>query len=323
MKMITMMNFKGKKQMERQRKRQEKEFMETWEKMNVEQWKTNQLAARERKLLKQRVDDFASSKRDAAYYNMRVDARDQMVKGIDEFEEKLRNEIFPPDPDLQNTVGKAFQSFGGGDDTDIPLLTTMNKEYLDAGLLHSRRKLKEHHEELMQTQKVHNRRRLKFFSNSESSHMQSLRLKSESEIIEQLLIPSYSEMHAESSKQEILLTVPMVKENAENRRLLVSELDAISEKRLGSIVAEKASREWKWIVKPRISAQLDILEVSRSAEIFARSHKLQKLQRVLFRKSWIWLISFVGRGTSQVFKVKPLVKKRMKLCFRIIYGKML
>ena len=45
--------------------------MDTWNKMNVEQWKKNQLVARERKLLKQRVESFAQTKRDQAYYAMR------------------------------------------------------------------------------------------------------------------------------------------------------------------------------------------------------------------------------------------------------------
>ena len=45
--------------------------------------------------------------------------------GIEVFEEKLRTEIFPPDPDLEATVGRAFKEFGGGSETDIPELTTV------------------------------------------------------------------------------------------------------------------------------------------------------------------------------------------------------
>ena len=300
-------DFQRKKQMEKQRKRQEKEFMETWEKINVDQWKTNQLVARERKLLKQRVDDFANTKRQTSYHNMRVDARDQMVTGIDEFEEKLRNEIFPPDPDLQNTVGKAFKSFGGGDDTDIPPLTSMNKEFLDAGLEHSRKKLKEHHEELMHTQKIHNRRRLKFFSGSESSHMQFLRLKSESEIIEQLLKPSHSEVHADNARQEILLAVSMAKENADNRNLLVSELDEVAEERCGNIITEKASREFNWIVQPRTSAQIDLLEACKTAEASARSQETidtaeDTLSKILDLTDFVcWTRDFTANFQGQTF----------------------
>ena len=70
-------------------------------------------------------------------------------EGIDEFEEKLRNEIFPTDPDLEATVGRAIRDFGGGEDTDVPSLRTLNQEFLDAGLSHAQKKLKEHHENLM------------------------------------------------------------------------------------------------------------------------------------------------------------------------------
>lgn len=73
--------FQRRKNIEKQRKKQEKEFMDTWNSMNVEQWKKNQLAARERKALKEKVDMRMITQRDTTIMKLRVDARDSMLKG--------------------------------------------------------------------------------------------------------------------------------------------------------------------------------------------------------------------------------------------------
>lgn len=69
------------KNIEKQRKRQEKEFKEAWDAMNVGQWKKNQTTAKERKAVKERVDSFLMSKRDAAILRMRTEARDSALNG--------------------------------------------------------------------------------------------------------------------------------------------------------------------------------------------------------------------------------------------------
>jgi CH-like domain in sperm protein len=73
--------FQRRKNIEKQRKRQEKEFNDTWNKMNVEQWKKNQLRARDRKMLKEKVDLRMTTMRESAVMTMRVDARETMLRG--------------------------------------------------------------------------------------------------------------------------------------------------------------------------------------------------------------------------------------------------
>jgi len=74
------------KTIDKQRKKQEKEFMNTWNKMNEDQWKTNQLVARERKFIKQKVIDYSTSKRETAISNHKREARESVLKGTALFE---------------------------------------------------------------------------------------------------------------------------------------------------------------------------------------------------------------------------------------------
>jgi len=272
------------KTIEKQRKRQEKEFLETWNAMNVDQWKKNQTVARERKAIKERNDSFLLSKRDAGILKARTEARDSALNGIDEFEQKLRTEIFPVDPDLQETVGRAIQSFGGGDDTDIPGLTTLNEKYLNDGLTHAQKKLKEHHEDLIQTQKMHNRRRLKFFTEEEGLHMSHLRHETEAEIVAQLMNLSQPEKISNDTKRNVLQTVPIAQQNIAFRESLISDLNTQTLAQRGKFELEKASREREWVVQSRIIAQSDILNLSILAETSAKQQNNLEFARDVLDK---------------------------------------
>lgn len=194
----------------------------------------------------------------------------------------MRTEIFPVDPDLQETVGKAIQSFGGGDDTDVPGLTTLNEKYLNDGLTHAQKKLKEHHEDLLELQKMHNRRRLKFFTEEEGLHMSNLRHQAEGEIVAQLMNLSQPEITNNEARKTIFCTVPIAQQNVVFRDSLIAELNAQALVFRGKMEREKARRELDWVVGSRIDAQIDILRNSILAERTSKQQQsLETVQEVL------------------------------------------
>jgi hypothetical protein len=86
------------KDIEKQKRRHEKDFLDAWEQINVEQWKKNQKVARDRLDLKHKVEKEATKKRQTQQLLSRETARDETLSGIDEFERRLQAEVFPADP---------------------------------------------------------------------------------------------------------------------------------------------------------------------------------------------------------------------------------
>ena len=127
---------------------------------------------------------------------------------------------------MESTVGKAVKEFGGDETTDVLQLKTLNQKYLDEGLSYAQKKLKEHHQHLLETQKVHNRRRLKYFTDREFQHVRDIRMQAELDIVSQLLNISHPEEISNHSKKSILTHIPIFKQNISNRNDMIGELNS-------------------------------------------------------------------------------------------------
>jgi len=199
---------------------------------------------------------------------------------------------------MESTVGKAVKEFGGDETTDVLQLKTLNQKYLDEGLSYAQKKLKEHHQHLLETQKVHNRRRLKYFTDREFQHVHDIRMQAEFDIVSQLLNISHPEEISNHSKKSVLTHIPIFKQNISNRNDLIGELNSKTDELKIKVNNEKVSREINFVIHPREHAQNELFSICQTAETSAnRQTNLEMvaeiIDKVIDLTSWTcWIREF-------------------------------
>jgi hypothetical protein len=252
------------KELSKQKRKHEQEFLETWNKINEEQWRQNQIRARNRKAGIAFVEETQINRKEAARTAREKHAKESTIAGIDEFEERLRTRTFVVDADEEG--GGIVKTAGGEGEEGLPELMHLDKTQLDAGLLKSQKTIKQNYEELISKQQEHGRRRRRYIRERESYHFGSIQDAASSEIIYQLLNKSQSENVEESAMQRVMMNHELMKMNAENRLKLAREKEEKNAQQHNEWIIEEARREHAWIVRSRISAQYSRLEVVKEAK---------------------------------------------------------
>ena len=266
-----------------------KEFTSALNLINEDQWGKNQRIAHERREREERFDKTAAQRRDFMRTTATNAVRDSVLSGIDEFEARLESDLFTDDTSLKKTVGQALKKMMIEEPGAKLIDTTfLDKAVLQSGLLLSKKTLKEKNEDKITKDNLKDRRRRRFLGEREISHRASLKQAAASEIIEQLLNPSQSEIFEAQYLSRVVLQKDLITENRMNRDQLVANLNDAEAHRTDLWRQEEAAREIEWVIAHKILSQnekLKALEEARYAadrerDLVVSSAALMMMQRI-------------------------------------------
>lgn len=203
------------KELNRQRKRHEKEFQETWHEINMDQWRTNQVVARERRNLQTIVDNRITTRKAHMKKQENLNARDKAISSIDEFEDRLSTMRVKEDP-ADKTLSIDIRAAGGEEGTGIPELSYMNEETLRDGMIKNQKIMQERNEKLRLRRQDHDKRRKRFVRLRESHHSSILHSDADKGIIEQVLVTSQIEDIEQFAKLRFMSYGNMMIQNDKN-----------------------------------------------------------------------------------------------------------
>ena len=152
--------------------------------------------------------------------------------------------------------------------------------------------LKERNEDSRARESTNDRRRRKFLGEREQSHTASLKRAAASDVVCQLLNLSQSEIYEAQYLCRIQLQRDLIAENRISRDQLISSLDNAEASRLEIWRKEEVAREFDWIIKQRIAAQLEKLKVLRGT-----THAADQERKSLFAEA---LMTRVKKVTTWV-----------------------
>ena len=243
-----------------QRKKHDKEFMDAWETINVRKWADNQQIAKQRRALVNKVKMISDNKRESRLTWERNTAREKTLQNIDDFDERLRTEVFRDEDDLENFTKHAIKTVAAQPSKGIPKLLYLDQNFLKTGLVNKQKAIKEHHEDLLVKQQEHGRRQRRFIRGRESYQTDILQASAESDIMNQLLNESASEELEHHIRDRLLRNKDLIVENRQNRDELIARQHDVDRMLVTERRREEAMREYHWVVKPRIYTQRDRLE---------------------------------------------------------------
>ena len=165
--------------------------------------------------------------------------------------------------------------------------------------------LKKRNEDNRARESTNDRRRRKFLSEREQSHRASLKRAAASDVVCQLLNPSQSEIFEAQYLCRIQLQRDLIAENRISRDKLISSLDDAEVSRLDIWRKEEVAREFDWIIKQRIAAQLEKLKVLRGTTHAAdQERKSLSAEALMMRvrkiKAWVDSCELLGLFSATV-----------------------
>ena len=273
------------------RKKHDKEFLDAWEMINIKQWTENQTIAKKRKEMTNKVKSDAMKRKEEQTERERETARQLAMTSIDQFDERMKTEVFRDATNQTSSIDLAIKTVPGQHSKGIPKLSYLDRDVLQAGMIEKQKAMKEHHEALLLRQQAHGRRQRRFIRERESYHTDILSSSAEADIVNQLLNPCSSEELENHIKTRVLTHKNLFRDNRRNRDFVISnrmELDAVASKEWEH---EEAMREYHWIVKPHIYSQRDRLEdydhaASAAARCLSHEAVREVIDRLLDLTDW-------------------------------------
>ena len=249
--------FTRKKEINKQRKLHEKEFLEAWELNNTNQWKDNQRKAHDRRETDKRNIQNAMTRQEIRKTSALSSAREETYRGIAAFDKRLETEVFREDPSIQATIGKALiKTAGGAPGTGIPEIISIDKEYLKAGFESAQKKVQEHHEDKINKQQSHDRRRRKFLRDRENVIALSLQASAENEITNQLLNTCQAEDIEQMQYNRVKKYKDIFCQNRYTRDELIRSIDSDQlAKQRNHISKNNVFKELNWVIEDKKKSQ--------------------------------------------------------------------
>lgn len=286
------------KELTKQRKKHEKEFQETWNEINMEQWRTNQVVARERRNLQTIVDNRLTARKNQLKKQEVLNAREKAIAGIDEFEERLQSMRHKDDP-AENALSIDVRTAGGEEGTGIPQLSYMNEETLRDGMVRNQKIMKERNEKLRLRCLEHDKRRKRFVRLRESHHSNNLHAEAEKEILEQVLVTSQIEDVEKFAKLRFMSLGSLMSQNQENYNNITSLLSKKTTEDSEKCSARMATLENDWVVQHHMDAQVTRQEVAEEAASSARRVDVEEIAerefaRILDLVDWVVNVRALG-----------------------------
>ena len=289
------------KELTRQRKRHEKEFQETWNEINMDQWRTNQKVARERKNLQTIVDQRITSRKVQMKKQENLNARTKAISSIDEFEERLSSMRIKQDS-ADNTLSIDIRSAGGEEGTGIPTLSYMNEETLREGMVKNQKIMQERNEKIRLKRQDHDKRRKRFVRLRESHHSSMLHADADKEIIEQVLVTSQVEDIEKFAKLRFMSNANMMMQNEKNLHSIYDVKAKIAADDMEKCKMQDAVLERDCVIAHHMESQASRLSVAKEANASAlRIETLETAQRELTRMLDItdWIVNMRALGVYE------------------------
>ena len=272
-----------------------KDFTSALDLINEEQWKKNQTVAHERRARDNRFNEIATRRRSYLKSASTNSIRDNILTSIDDFDRRLEADAYRDDSDFKRTVGGAIKKLTVEDPgAKFVDATFLDKNVLQSSMTLERKSIKERNEDKRVKESSNDRRRRRFLGEREINHKASLMQAAASEIIDQLLNPSQSEIFEAQYLRRVQLQRDLIAENRLNRDHLISSLNTAEICRSDIWRKEQVAREIEWVVDLRIAAQLDKFKTLEEAQNAAeREVRLLASNMVLtrLRELSIWIDS--------------------------------
>lgn len=244
-----------------------KEFTSALDLINEEQWKKNQTVAHERRARDSRFNEIATKRRSYLKSASTNSIRDTVLTSIDDFDRRLEADAYRDDSDFKRTVGGALKKLTIEDPGAKFVDTTfLDKNVLQSSMTMEMKSIKERNEDKRVKESSNDRRRRRFLGEREINHKTSLMQAASSEIIDQLLNPSQSEIFEAQYLRRVQLQRDLISENRVNRDQLISSLNSAETCRSEIWRKEQVAREIQWVVDLRIAAQLDKFQTLEEAQ---------------------------------------------------------
>lgn len=271
------------KQVAKQRQEHEKEFMTAWDEINLKKWRENQLIAKKRKALVEKVHNETSHKsQKLKTLNIESD-RSLALKDMNGFDERLRTEVFRDDAS-SSSIGLAMKTIPAQPNKGLPELTYLDREMLQGAMIETNKAMKESHEDLLIRQQIHGRRQRKFIRERESHHTDTLLLSAETDICTQLLNLGSSEILESQIQSQVLTHKYLIQENRRNRNRVVADLEEFDAQNEAEWQDVMTLREYERVVAPHISSQRERLQIYDEAQTSAcRKRSLEIVSDVIDR----------------------------------------
>jgi len=282
------------------RKKHEGEFKKSWDLMNVEQWKRNQITGRTRKMKEQKEVMDYQTRRSVHFTSINDNARAETFSSINAFDKRLEKEVFREDAALTQGLGASLKkTVSAAEGSGLPTLEYTDQSYLDAGLTLALKTMKEHHSVETQKQQVHDRRRRKFVRQQERAHSTNLHTRAQSEIVEQLLNESKSESLETTTKNKVLAHRQIFLENRQLRQERIVEVDAQISQSLDARSMEICTREKDWVVaaqRDSLHERVGMLDEAKTSAATQRALEFaeEMVDRILNLVDWVVTARHVG-----------------------------
>ena len=299
------------KEIEKEKRRHEKEFRATWDQMNKDQWRKNQLIARDRRCLSQTVNAAAQHRETARKVLANTSARETAINSIADFEERIADMRRKGD-NGGGTSLLALKTVGSVDDgSGVPALTYLDEDTLRKGMVQNQREMQDRNQKLHQRQMDRDRRRKRFVRLKESHNAALLQMEAEGEIFTRVLTTSELEEVEKLAKFRIMVYKDLFVQNAHTRQDLLVQRKQEYAEYLNRCAEYDADVELSWVVTNRVLSQvarLDALEEAKTAAYKQESIETvwREIDRLLDITDWIVNMRALGSysGGTELPRVK-------------------
>jgi hypothetical protein len=285
------------KEIEREKYKHEKEFQQTWDQINQEQWKKNQLKARSRRNLSQKVSGEQIRRETARRVLENTSARDKAISSIDDFEDRIAD--LKKRDQADNTL-LALKTVGSMDDgSGIPSLAYLDEGTLKAGMIQNQKEMQDRNEKMLLRQSERDRRRKRFVRLKESDQAAHLQMEAEGEIFTRVLTISELEEVESLAKMRIMVYKDLFVQNVQTRTALMKSRKEEYQEYLNRCIEYDKDIEMSWVITNRVLAQVARLDALEEAQCAAYNQEsLETVQREVARildiTDWIVNVRAIG-----------------------------
>ena len=272
----TMNTYLRTKEIDYSRKEHEGEFAEAWDSINLDQWKTNQRIARDRRNLKKKVQEDQARRSSTLKAHKLQSSRKGTLQSIRHFESRLEANILAAGSANEDIIGGAHsmiktttQSMG---DRSMELLYIDNN-VLKEGFESTTKKIKEHHEDGQIRQQMHDQRRRKFLREYDTMQIKMSQKIFHSSVIAQMLNFAKVETGENAESHKVLSYKQIIAENRSNREKLMGQMAEADRTRVEAWCQIEAQRELQWGIKADLHAHLQRSELLHGARKAASSQE--------------------------------------------------
>ena len=229
--------------------------------------------------------------------------RERTFESLDEFDRRLdllivtNAEKKSTNSDSQKLdLIKSIQKVPGGGG---PTLMYVDQLALKEGFDSSQKEMKEHHENGINRQKMHDRRRRKFLREYDTMQTKLSHNFFEDDLVTQLLNECKDEAFEEETRRKVGEYQKVILENRTNRITLIEAMKEVEDVRRQQWQQIEATRELQWVVDPLRQSQLlrrQVLHAATNAANRQQSNEVvaEVIDKILDMSAWVISCRLLG-----------------------------